>query len=124
MDIRDGLAIWYDQALALSRAAFAHRHYAVAFHAIAAALHCANDLGDDARLMEVGALAREQAMWLDDHDPSDPLSAESAALRGSHSLWASLGREVATRRRLLEQRRLIQRRYSYTSVDADPDTSA
>ena len=110
MGTSDDLEAWYNQALALSHAAFDQRHYAVAFHAIAAALHCASDLGDDARLVEVGEIVREQAMWLDDHAPDDPLSAQSAALRGNSSLWASLEREVETRRRMLEQRRLIRQR--------------
>lgn len=124
MDTPSSLATWYDQALALSRAAFEERHYAVAFHAIAAALHCASDLGDDVRLVEVGEIAREQEMWLNDHDSSDPLAAQSAALRGNHSLWASLGREAETRRRMIEQRRLVQQRYSSTAARAKRDSGA
>src|SRR5579885_3569812 len=118
MGTSDDLGAWYDQAVALSRAAFDGRHYAVAFHAIAAALHCASDLGDDARLVEVGDIVREQAMWLDDHDPGDPLSAQSAALRGNKGLWASLEHEIETRRRMLEQRRLIRQ---YTRADSEAD---
>lgn len=110
--VNDAAAL-YDGAMTLSRAAFAGRHYAVAYHELAAALHAAYDLGDDARLSAVGEVAVEQGMWLDDHEPDHELSAQSAASRGTLSLWATLGQEVQTRRRMLVQHRLIQQSHPH-----------
>ena len=99
----------YDTAMSMSRAAFAGRHYAVAYHALAAALHAAFDLGDDSRLAEVGQLAGEQDAQLARRDPAHELSAPSAAARGARSLWATLAEDAQRRRGILgQQRRLMQ----------------
>lgn len=97
----------YDTAMTLSRTAFAGGHYGVAYHALAAALHAAYDLGDDARLATVGEVGEEQRQWLDEHDPDNALAARAAATRGSADVWATLRLEVQTRRRMLEHRRTI-----------------
>lgn len=98
----------YETAMNLSRAAFAGRHYAVAYHGLAAAMHAAYDLDDADRLAAVGEASREQDTWINDHDPEHELSARSATSRNMHSLWAMLQQEVHTRQQMLQQRRLIR----------------
>lgn len=107
VDEEDAAAL-YDGAMSLSRKAFAGRHYAVAYHELAAALHAAFDLGDDERLNAVEDECREQAMWLSDHDPNHELSAQSAAGRGTPSLWAMLREDAQRRRQILALHRRIQ----------------
>jgi len=110
----DDAATLYETALSLSRAAFAGRHYAMAYHALAGAMHAAFDHGDDERLVAVGNVAHEQGSWLDKHDPGNELSSRSAATRGSQSLWSSLQREVETRRQMLQGRRLLDQTHPRT----------
>jgi hypothetical protein len=109
MGTDDDAEMLFATALNLSRTAFAGQHYAVAYYALAAALHAANDLGNDQYLVEVGEAAGEQNQWLNDHDPDHELAEYSAASRGSKGLWTTLQREVVARRRMLAQRRLIQK---------------
>jgi len=108
----DDVAGVYDDALRMSREAFAQQHYNVAFHALSAALHAAYDLSDEARLSTVGALAHEQCGWLaaheQEHEPPGELSAPFAAGSGSRSLWDVLCEEVETRQRMLIQRRYLR----------------
>lgn len=108
MDTIDDAARLYEAAMTLSQSAFATRHYAVAYHELAAALHAAADLGDDARLAEVEGVAEEQGAWLDDFEPEHLLSTRSATRRHSHNVWALLQREAQARRQMLEQRRQLQ----------------
>lgn len=106
--VDDDTAALYDAAMTLSRTAFAGRHYAVAYHSLAAALHAAYDLGDDERLAAVGEVCQEQQMWLDDREPQHELSSQSAIRRGTHSLWATLRQDVQRRRQMLEHHRRMQ----------------
>jgi hypothetical protein len=107
MDPIEDEAALYATALSLSQAAFARRRYAVAYHGLAAAMHAAYDLGDETRLNAVAAVGRQQARWIDEHDPDNELSPRSALNRGSTSLWTSLQREVETRRQMLQGHRLL-----------------
>jgi hypothetical protein len=116
MDTRDNLTALYTTAVRLSLDAFAAGHYAMAYHALAAAMHGAFDLGDEQRLDAVTALAQEQNAWLAQHAPHHELSAQAALTRGSNNLWSSLQREVETRRHLLHtQQRLRQANPAGTS---------
>jgi hypothetical protein len=101
----------YDEILGLSREAFAERHYVVAFHLLAAALHAAYDLDDETRLGTVGALIREQRGWLGMHEQLrdlHELAAPSASGSGTRSLWDVLDEEEQTRQRMLVQRRYLR----------------
>ena len=111
--VDEGGAAVFDAAMTLSRSAFAGRHYAVAYHALAAALHAAYDLGDDERLVAVGEVCQEQQMWLDDREPQHELSSESAIRRGTHSLWATLRQDVQRRRQMLEHHRRMQQMHPH-----------
>jgi hypothetical protein len=96
----DGLAAIYDQLLAISRGAFANGHEAVAYHALAAALHAARDLEDNERLEEIEVTAHKQMKAIDTNTPASPLSTAAAAYRGMVPLWESLARQAETARHL------------------------
>ena len=106
----------YEAAMSLSRRALAGRHYAVAYHELAAGLHAAFDLGDDERLRAVEDECQEQQMWLNGHDPRHELSGESAANRGTRSLWEMLREDAERRRQILDRKWRIQHMRS----NADP----
>jgi hypothetical protein len=113
MDTNENEAAIYATAMSLSQAAFAKRHYAVAYHGLAAAMHAAYDLGDESRLNAVASVGQQQARWLDEHDPNNELSPRAALSRGSTSLWTSLQREVETRRQMLQSQRLLKQSQSH-----------
>ncbi len=96
----DDLATAYDQLLEISRRAFAGSHQAVAYHALAAALHAARDLEDQRRLEEIEVVAQEQMRAVDASTPSSPLSTAAATYRGMVPLWVSLARQAETAKRL------------------------
>ncbi len=108
MDADENEAGLYASAMSLNQTAFSGRHYAVAYHRLATAMHAAYDLGDKTRLLAVATMSQEQARWLDEHDPNNELSPRSAVTRGSTSLWTSLQREVETRRQMLQGRQLLR----------------
>ncbi len=115
-------AALYNDALRLSRRAMDGGQYAVAYHALAAAMHAAITLGDAVRLSEVVNVAEEQRTWIATHAPGHELSDESARARNSRSLWESLERESSTRISMFRQRQLMERLHGGT-VTPDKDVS-
>ncbi len=87
----------YEQLMAVNQAAFAARLFNVAYHALAAALHCARQLPDDQSLHAVERVAREQLAWIDQNAPEYEHSSASAAERNHDSFFLVLARQaVAT----------------------------
>ena len=84
----------YTRLLAINRLAFSEAHYEVAYHALAAAMHSASDVGDRERLYDVQRLATEQRDWIDSNKPNHRLSSASARARGQHSLFGMLERQA------------------------------
>lgn len=92
----------YDCLIAINRDAFAAGSYETAYHALASALHRAQDLGADSLLVAVARLAGEQGAYIDTHVPAHSLSSASAARRGQHkSIYAALADQAAMRGRLV-----------------------
>src|SRR3954447_8121956 len=69
---------FYDVLMDLSRRAFERRQVEVAFHALSAAAHAAEDDGRMDDLEEVEQTARERLRWLDANHPKHRFSTESA----------------------------------------------
>jgi len=92
----------YERLITASEMAFASAHYEVAYHALIAALHWANDHADLRRLQAIEQLANEQHHWLDTHLPQHRLSTQSSKLRGNQSVYETLKRQVASMIRLLQ----------------------
>jgi hypothetical protein len=107
----DNLAATLNQLLSTSRRTFANRHFEVAYHVLAAALHAAQDLNDEQRLEEIEVLAHEQMRIVDADVPVSPLSTTAATYRGMVPLWVSLARQAETARRLCRTAKTAQRQW-------------
>lgn len=68
----DELAATYNTLRDITHPAFASEHLAVAYHALAGALHAAQDLHNQARLEEVQVIAQEQLRTIDSSTPLSP----------------------------------------------------
>lgn len=91
--------------IALSRETFDGHHYVAAYHALAAAMHCAADVEDEGVLAEVEGIAYEQLAWIDTHEPMHRLATESSIIRGTGTLWTTLAREARIKRETIALRR-------------------
>jgi hypothetical protein len=87
----------YDQLMDINKEAFAQGRYEVAYHALAAALHCAILLEEQTLLTALEHRAREQSDWIDASASDHPLSSQSASLHGNRSVYTSLIRQIQTR---------------------------
>lgn len=79
-----------DTLVALGERVFAAGQIEMAYHALAAALHGAETLGDAERMSKVVDLAHEQLAWLDAHRPEHPHASAGAAARGNPGVYAGL----------------------------------
>lgn len=86
----------YERLMAMSQEALVSAHYETAYHALAAAMHYAQALGDDQRLSLVEQAAKAQQDWIDAHAPAHRLSTQSAAKRRVVSIYNMLARQAAT----------------------------
>ncbi len=88
----------FDQLMDINKEAFEQEHYEVAYHALAAALHCAILLEEkQAALTILEQRACEQRDWIDAAASHHPLSSQSAVLHGHRSVYATLVRQIQTR---------------------------
>jgi len=81
--------------------AFDKGMYSVAYHALAAALHCAQCNEDEVGLTEVEKAAGEQGSLIDLYAPDYEHSTRSSETRGRTSIFALLARQASTRRSIL-----------------------
>ena len=84
----------FERIMLLHNEAFQDARYSVAYHMLAAALHCASDSHDARQLAHIGTIATEQLAWIDAHAPTYEHSTHSAALRGHASIYAMLSRQA------------------------------
>jgi hypothetical protein len=102
----------YGQFLKASTAAFGAGQFEVAYHALMAALHCAEGTGDTGRLTEVAQFARETQATIDTTAAAHRLSTQSANTRGHQSLFTVAAVMAdAARLRLESESRLAERRH-------------
>ena len=94
----------YDDLMSVHRSAFGGTYYNVAYHALAAALHCADDAFDLERVTEVEQVASEQLAWIDLHAPAYEHSSQNAALRGHVSIYTMLSRQAHAKALMLQHR--------------------
>jgi len=81
-----------EQLLRINAAAYEAGRYGVAYHVLAAALHCAEELGDLELATAVQHRAEHQQAELDRTEPAHQLSTVAAMSRGTNALFTSLGR--------------------------------
>jgi hypothetical protein len=94
----------YERLIAANREAFTGGFYETAYHALAAALHRAQDIGALHLLVAVEQLATEEMAHIDLYHPAHTLSSQSAKTRGLETLYRSLAKQSATRRAILAWR--------------------
>ena len=85
----------FDQTMAVNGEAFAAGHYEAAYHALMAALHLAQDLGDETRLRNVSQVAGQQRQTIDSLVPAHRLCSQEARSRGHESVFALAERQAA-----------------------------
>ncbi len=103
----------FNQLMDINQEAFGQGLYEVAYHALAAALHCAYPLEEQVLLDVLERRAREQRDWIDSSASEHVLSSQSASLRGHESVYNTLIRQIQTRK-LMQQ----------SSISPHPDTAS
>jgi hypothetical protein len=81
-----------EQLLRINATTYRAGLYQVAYHVLAAALHCADELADLDLATAVQQRAEQQQADLDDVAPVHLLSTKGASGRGTSPLFTSLGR--------------------------------
>jgi hypothetical protein len=102
----------YSQLLVISQEALTNGYYEAAYHALTAALHCAQTEGDIDRLEEVAKLAGEQLAYINRHAPNSVMSTQAATSRRGVDMYAVLRRMSNARAQMVRdaQRRAEIRR--------------
>jgi hypothetical protein len=108
MENQRDLVHFFDALVDMNRQTFAGGHYEIAYHLLAAAMHCAEDLQDGQRLLELQQKAIEQGNWIDKHDNGHRLSSLHARARGTDPLFASLARTIESKRLTLKVNQQVQ----------------
>lgn len=104
MTPRFALRTVYRSLLSTYRATFTAGHHEVAFHALSAAAHAAEDLGDAEALVEIERLALEHLAWIDANDPDHRFSSSSSSERHHRSIFVQLGTTASMMRARIEMR--------------------
>ncbi len=85
-----------------SRLAMKSAHYEAAYHALTAALHCAQDMKDADRLEEVAREARQQLQYVNTMAKTNTMSSFAASERPSGvDLYDLLARTASARARMV-----------------------
>ena len=98
-----------DDLLKLHAEARALGEHEVAYHALAGVLHAGESLQDLDTIGEVEAKAREHGTWISEHDPKHSLSAQSAAMRGHHSIFEQLATTATAARARIKAEKLTHK---------------
>lgn len=89
------------QLLLLNRQTFAAGRHVTAYHALAAAMYHAAEIGNVWGLSEVTVVAREQATWVATHLSTLPSALQSVGTHGRRNPWETLRHEAYARLRQL-----------------------
>ncbi|MCL4297016.1 MAG: hypothetical protein KJ077_14860 [Anaerolineae bacterium] len=93
----------YQRLIQINQEAFAGEYYDVAYHALAAALQCAQHLKNIQYLVDIERLANEQLNWIDAHHPEFEHSTQSAAERSHKSIYYNLASQAKTRALMIQR---------------------
>lgn len=85
----------YEQLMAISHQALINELYETAYHALTAALHYAQSLGDAERLLAVESAAKEQQDLIDTWTPKHRMATQAAVKRDRITLYQMLARQAA-----------------------------
>ncbi|HEY1373207.1 MAG TPA: hypothetical protein VGH50_12105 [Candidatus Binatia bacterium] len=88
---------FYRDLMRINRECFEGREFDIAYHALMAALHCAQQLKDIPYLREIERIAMEQLKYIDAHHPEYEHSTASASNRNHVSVFQTLARQAKAR---------------------------
>ncbi len=96
---------WFAQLMSINREAFDSGRYEVAYHALMAALHAAQDAGDQAFLREVERAAEGQQDRIDSDSPRHRLSSHEAKRHGAVGIFRMAARQASARAAIARRER-------------------
>ena len=99
----------WDVLIDASREAHARGQHAVAYHALAAAMHAADDQNDREQLGEIEREAQRQLDWIDEHAHHDRLSTRSASTRKHPGVYTLLARTASAHGHMLVRQSDLER---------------
>ncbi len=92
----------FNALISISRQALSTAHYEAAYHALTAALHCAQDMKDADRLEEVAREAKQQLQHVNSAAKGNTMSSFAAAERPSGvDLYDMLSRTASARAKMI-----------------------
>lgn len=94
---------WFDRLMAVNDEAFEQDIDEPAYHALMAALHCAEDLRDESRLRRVERGAGEQRDWINSRAPAHRLASLQARSRGHQSDFALAAQQAGAQASLTKR---------------------
>lgn len=94
----------FEKLVVLDQEAFSAGHYSVAYHLLAAALHCAVDDNNLQNLARVSTMAAEHLVWIDANAPDYEHSTISATARGHGSIYSMLARQAQGKTLILNRK--------------------
>ena len=98
----------YRRALAMNKEAFQAGLLDGAYHALMAALHFAEFIGEDQPLLDISRLAKEQLAWIDKNRPEYEHSTQSAEKRHiGVSIYSHLASQADT---MVKMRRINRKK--------------
>jgi hypothetical protein len=100
---------WFERLIAINDEAFAAGRYEVAYHALMAALHAAQDAGDPAHLRSVERIAEKQQDRIDADAPRHRLATDEARGHGVIGIFRMAARQASGRAALVKQDRRASR---------------
>ena len=96
---------WFQQLMAINEASFADGRYEVAYHALMAALHAAQDASDVEHLRAVERAAEQQQVRIDAEAPSHRLSSHEAKKHGALGIYRMAARQASARASMVQHSR-------------------
>jgi hypothetical protein len=85
----------YNRLVAINQEAFDGELYNIAYHALRAAFHCAEEIEPDTLVIEVGRLAEEQNRLIDSNHPEyEPSTKRAQALGQQVSIFTTTSMEA------------------------------
>jgi hypothetical protein len=94
---------WFEQLMRINDGAFAAGRYETAYHALMAALHASQDMGDPVLLRRVEQTAEQQQDQLDVDSPHHRLSSDEAKRHGVVGIYRMAARQASARLAILKR---------------------
>ena len=101
----------YQQLLTINEQTFQAGNYNAAYHALTAALYCAQDINSDEPLRNIIKTALQELEWIDQNQPEYEHASQSARRRHqTDSIFSKLATQAETRLKMRHVYQLGKRR--------------